>query len=612
MPVIHRPRSHRSLRPATEAEIAMVELSAGDPTDAGIARRRFLQGALALGGATAAVPTFLDGMALAGPPLGPTDRILVSVFLAGGNDALSTVVPADDGNYYDRRGSMAVSVDGSTAIGDGLYLNPNLSRLKDRFDAGQVAVIRGIGEPTDDHSHFTSMATWMSAQPSNPQPTGWLGRYVDGLGLDGLGAVNIGWGGVPLTLRGLTSPNTALPPQGNLFGADQSEAWERYAFQSMTDLGNRNVDFGKYGQLVANAYKSAIETAETLEPIYGAGLPDDGLGLDLAVAARVINLDVGTRVMNVTLGGFDTHDAQNPLHGELLAELDAGIDAFFSMLSPIYASRTCLFVWTEFGRRAENNDSGGTDHGTAGVAFLVGPRVKGGLYGSQPSLASLDSRGDLHHSVDFRSVYATILSTWLQADDSAILGGNYEKLDVFAEAGPGGFFDVEAGRYYSTAIAWLAETGITTGTGPGEFSPHDPVTRGQMATFLWRYNGTPGGSPVAPFTDVDRGRYYATAIDWLFSEGITTGTSSTEFSPEDPVTRGQMATFLWRHEGKKGGSPPSGFSDVSTSRYYSPAVDWLLDRGITTGTSATEYSPEDPVTRAQMATFLWRLAGSPV
>jgi hypothetical protein len=158
----------------------------------------------------------------------------------------------------------------------------------------------------------------------------------------------------------------------------------------------------------------------------------------------------------------------------------------------------------------------------------------------------------------------------------------------------------------------LAETGITTGTAPGEFSPDDPVTRGQMATILWRYNGSPGGSPVAPFNDVDRNRYYAPAIDWLHARGITTGTAPGVFSPEDAVTRGQMATFLWRHEDKEGGAPPSGFSDVSSSRYYAPAVDWLLHRGITTGTSSTEYSPEEPVTRAQMATFLWRLAGSPV
>ena len=611
MRTLRRPRAARLRRP-TEAETALVALSTTDPSPEGVARRRFLQGALALGGATAAVPTFLDGLALAGPPLGPTDRIIVSVFLSGGNDGLNTVVPADDGLYASRRGSLAVNVDGSTSIGEGLYLHPNLSRLKTRFDAGQVAVIRGIGEAGDDHSHFTSMATWMSAQPANPQRTGWLGRYVDGLGLDGLGAVNVGWGGVPLTLRGLTSENVALPPGGDLFGADRSDAWERDTFGFFEDLGNRSVNHGRYGQLVANSFAAAVDTAETLSPIYGDGLPEEGLARELAIAARVINLDVGTRVMNVTLNGFDTHDAQEPDHSDLLAELDAGIDAFFNALSPVFASRTCLFVWSEFGRRVEGNDSSGTDHGTSGVAFLVGPRIMGGLHGVQPSLASLDRRGDLHHQVDFRSVYATILSTWLRADDVEILGANYSKLDLFAEAGPGGFFDVEAGRYYSVPVGWLAETGITTGTAPGQFSPHDAVTRGQMATFLWRYRGTPGGSPAAPFSDVDRNRYYAPAIDWLYAAGITTGTSPTAFSPDDPVTRGQMATFLWRLEGEEGGAPQSGFSDVSRGRYYAPAVDWLLHRGITTGTSATEYSPEDPVTRAQMATFLWRLAGSPV
>jgi uncharacterized protein (DUF1501 family) len=612
MPTGRGPAHQRLRRRPSEAQSALLDLSARDTDPGGIARRHFLQGALALGGATAAVPTFLSDLAHAGPPLGPTDRILVSVFLAGGNDALNTVVPADDGNYHTRRGSMAVNVNGSTALGDGLYLNPRLGRLKTRFDAGQVAVVRGIGEPTDDHSHFTSMSTWMSAQPSNPQPSGWLGRYVDGLGLDGLAAVNVGWGGVPLTLRGQTSASTALPPQGNLFGAEQSELWEKHLFDSLTGLAFRDVDFGKYGQVVAYAYYSAINTAETLEPVYDAGLPEDGLARDLAIAARVINLNVGVRVMNVTLDGFDTHDAQDPLHGDLLTELDTGIDAFFSTLSPVFASRTCLFVWSEFGRRAESNDSGGTDHGTAGVAFLVGPRVNGGLHSTQPSLASLDPRGDLRHTVDFRSVYATILSTWLQADDTEILGADHATLDLFAEAGPGGFFDVESGRYFSTAVAWLAETGITTGTEPGQFSPDDPVTRGQMATFLWRYNGSPGGSPTAPFGDVDRSRYFAPAVDWLYAQGITTGTSPSEFSPDDPVTRGQMATFLWRHEGEEKGSPPSNFRDVSPSRYYAPAVDWLLHRGITTGTSATEYSPEDEVTRAQMATFLWRLAGSPV
>ncbi|RMH69598.1 MAG: DUF1501 domain-containing protein, partial [Actinomyces sp.] len=474
-----------------------------------VARRRFLQAALAAGGAAGLSGTLVAGLsdpALAGPPLGPDDRILVVVFLAGGNDGLNTVVPADDGLYHDLRGPLAVDVGPGQALGEGLYLHPNLARLKSRYDAGQVAVVRGVGEAGDDHSHFTSMATIMSGVPGAPAPTGWLGRWLDGAGLDGLGAVSIGWGGVPLTLRGATTTATSLPPNGNLFGADRSENWERYAVDALAGISGVG---GPLGDYVAGTFAAAIGTAQSVEPAYGTGLPDGGLARDLTLAARVVDLDLGVRLLAVELGGFDTHDDQRPTHDDLLAELDAGIDAFFASLSPTFASRTALLVFSEFGRRVRPNDSGGTDHGTAAPWFLVGPRVRGGLYGVQPSLADLDRRGDLRHTVDFRSVYASVLQGWLNTDGAALLGSGHEDLGLFAAPGPGGFYDVQANTWYSTAVAWLAAAGITTGTAPGEFSPDDPVTRGQMATFLWRYAGRPGGSPPAPFADVDRSRYYA-------------------------------------------------------------------------------------------------------
>jgi hypothetical protein len=161
-------------------------------------------------------------------------------------------------------------------------------------------------------------------------------------------------------------------------------------------------------------------------------------------------------------------------------------------------------------------------------------------------------------------------------------------------------------------VGWLAATGITTGTGPGTFSPNDNVTRGQMATFLHRYRGEPTGSPVAGFSDVPAGRFYSAAVDWLADQGITTGVGGNRFAPDDVVTRGQMATFLWRLEGEPGGSPSAGFSDVRAGAFYANAVDWLLYRGITTGVGGNRFAPDDPVSRGQMATFLWRLAGSPV
>jgi uncharacterized protein (DUF1501 family) len=598
----------RLVRPS-EADIALARLSTHDSAD-GIARRRFLQGALATGGAIGMMPGVFDSIAAAATPLGPADRVLVTVFLNGGNDHLNTIIPADDGAYHSARGSLAVAVNDSHSVGNGLYLHPNLSRLKARFDSGQVALIEGVGEVNDDHSHFTSTATWFAGIPALPNPTGWLGRYGDGMGLSGLGMVNVGWGGIPMLLRGSQSSAVGLPPNGSLFGADRSEGWERYAIEAVSDYGDGGVG-GDWGDAVGASFRDAVDTAQQIQPAYTEGLPEEGLARELGLAAEVINLNLGTRIVSVSLGGFDNHDGQRPDHDDLLAELDAGIDAFFGTLSPAFAGRTGMLVFSEFGRRVEANDSAGTDHGTAGTMMFISSRAEGGHHGQQPSLTDLDLRGDMHHHVDFRSVYATLLDEWLDADSQEVLGATYSPLGIIGEGG-GMFFDVPDDAFYTTAVDWLAVTGVTTGTGVGTFSPNDNVTRGQMATFLHRYSGEPEGSPAAGFSDVSPVRYYSDAVDWLADQGITTGVGGNRFAPDDVVTRGQMAAFLWRLEGEPGGSPAAGFSDVSAGAFYAAAVDWLLYRGITTGVGGNRFAPNDPVSRGQMATFLWRLAGSPV
>lgn len=602
----------RRLARPTDADIALARLSRSDIHPDGLARRRFLQGALATGGAVGMMPGVFDSIAAAATPLAPNERVLVTVFLAGGNDHLNTLVPADDGAYHANRGSLAVAVDDRHSVGEGLYLNPELSRLKTRYDAGQVAFIRGVGEASDDHSHFTSMATWFSGFQGLPNPTGWLGRYADGMGLDGVGVVSIGWGGVPMLVRGSTFSGVGLPPQGTLLGADRSEAWERYAIEAISDYGGGGVG-GVYGDLVGGAFRDAVDTAEQIQPAYTESLPEEGFARELGLAAQVISLDLGTRLVSVTLNGFDHHDGQRPDHDDLLAELDAGIDAFFANLAPSFASRTAVLVFSEFGRRVEANDSGGTDHGTAGLMTLISPRAVGGLHGVQPSLTNLDERGDMHHHLDFRDVYATLLTQWLDGDPAEVLGANYSQLGILDTTGYGNqFVDVPSGAYFGPAVGWMAASGITTGTSPSEFSPADLVTRGQMAAFLWRYRDSPGGSPAAGFVDVPAGAYYANAVNWLANQGITTGTSPGRFSPDDVVTRGQMAAFLHRLEGSPGGAPVSAFSDVPRGAFFANAVDWLVQRGVTTGVTPTRFAPGDAINRAQMATFLWRLAGSPV
>lgn len=604
-------RPHRRLVRPSESDIALARLSS-DPGASGFARRRFLQGALASGGAIGAMPAVFDSIAAAATPLGPSDRVLVAVFLNGGNDHLNTLVPADDGAYQAARGNMAVSVGAANSVGNNLYLHPNLGRLKERFDAGQVALIAGVGEEGDERSHFESTAQYFAGDVNlGPDPTGWLGRYAQGADLGELATVHIGWGGIPMLVKGVGTSAIGLPPNGSLFGADRSESWERYAIEAVADFGAGGVG-GTWGDSVADSFRDAVETAEQVQPAYVEGLAEDGLVRELGLAAEVVNLNLGTRIVSVSLGGFDHHDGQRPHHDDLLAELDAGIDAFFTRLSPAFAGRTGMLVFSEFGRRVEANNSAGTDHGTAGLMMFISPRAEGGHHGQQPSLTELDWRGDLDHHVDFRQVYATLLEQWLDADATEVLGSNFSQLGFIGSGPENLFFDVPDNQYYTAAVGWLAAVNITTGTGPGLFSPNDLVTRGQMATFLWRYAGEPGGSPAAGFFDVPNGRFYTKAVDWLKAQGITTGVGANRFAPDDQVTRGQMATFLWRLEGEPAGSPPAGFSDVRAGAFYADAVDWLLYRGITTGVGGNRFAPDDPVTRAQMATFLWRLAGSPV
>lgn len=178
-----------------------------------------------------------------------------------------------------------------------------------------------------------------------------------------------------------------------------------------------------------------------------------------------------------------------------------------------------------------------------------------------------------------------------------------------AVAAPG-FSDVPPGTYYTLAVEWLVDQGITTGTTSTTFSPDDPVTRAQMAAFLWRFGYRKGGSLLS-FSDVPSGVYFDTAVRWLLLHGITTGTSPTTYSPWAGVTRAEMAVFLWRYAGKPAPSAPAAFSDVPPGIWFADAVAWLVEQGVTIGTTPTTFSPDRAVNRAEMATFLWRYAGEP-
>ncbi|QYG92155.1 DUF1501 domain-containing protein [Iamia sp. SCSIO 61187] len=405
-----------------------------------VARRRFLQGALAAAAGTALLPSWMDRMAAAATPIAATDGVLVVLQLGGGNDGMSMVVPTSDhpdhGRYRTARGNLAVTA--PLTLGDGLGLNPRLPKLKARYDAGQVAVVRGVGQTTSDFSHFSSTATWMAGTAGSSRATGWLGRWLDGVpeSAGGLRALQVG-PSVPLHMRGRTSVVTAMDTGGSIYGADQREAWQKPVYDAIAAMGAGTTGRGRLADLVADVGADAMALATRLAPVYSPTLPSGPLRPDLTLAARLINADLGLRVLSCSHGPYDLHDGMGWGYPNLLAQLDDSIDAFFQALAPAVRDQVTLMTFSEFGRTVRTNGSGGTDHGTAAPQLVIGGNVKGGLYGAQPRLDDLTRGGDLKVHVDLRSYYASVIDGWLAGGSSTVLGATYEDLRLF-RATPGG------------------------------------------------------------------------------------------------------------------------------------------------------------------------------
>lgn len=169
------------------------------------------------------------------------------------------------------------------------------------------------------------------------------------------------------------------------------------------------------------------------------------------------------------------------------------------------------------------------------------------------------------------------------------------------------FTDVPSDAYYADAIAWAVTQNVTVGTGANTFSPNNPCTRAQMVTFLWRAAGSPAPQgDTNPFTDIQSGTYYYDAVLWATEQGITNGTDDDTFSPNATVSRGQTVTFLYRYADSPSVTAGDRFSDVSSTDYYANAVQWAVDNGITNGTGANTFSPVNDCTRGQIVTFLYR------
>lgn len=416
----------------------MHELSTVDRSAGAMHRRRFLQGALALGGASALLPSWLADAAEAGPPLGANERILIVLMMGGGNDGFKMISPLENSTFTSTRDFLADDPATAHSIGNGLYLNQYLPSIKGMWDQGDVACVLGVGNELDDHSHFSSMASWMAADLTPPYTSGWLGRYFEGAGFDSLGALVVGDGGVPLHMRSPNFMSTAVSSYGNLFGASEYDGDTR-RYRGMHKYAEGDSGLGPFVDLAADTFSTAMTVAKEVNPAYAAVDGEEGIVRQLAISAGLINLDIGARVIGVSYGDFDHHDDQIGPYQARMTELDAGISKFYETLDPAFADRVAIMTFSEFGRSFAPNGSRGTDHGTASNLMVIGKNINGGVYGEMPdfSAGALDSWGDVEHTVDFRSYYATALEGWLNADSGQVLGANYENLGIFPAPGNG-------------------------------------------------------------------------------------------------------------------------------------------------------------------------------
>jgi uncharacterized protein (DUF1501 family) len=367
---------------------------------------------------------------LPGLPAG-SDRVLVIVNLQGGNDGLNCVVPHGNPQYYQLRPSLAIPQSDVLGIDANVGFNPQMRSFKDLYDKGMVAVVQGVGYPEPDHSHFRSTEIWQTAAPGRYEHTGWLGRYLDDAGLPKTNLFN----GVAISQvlpEVMIARDVDVPaiPQANGYGllSDRNPMARRTYSELVRD--NRFPFQSPYLAQVAEIEDHAQRGSEELPKLIAgykteASYPATPFGRSLSLAAQIVGSNIGTRVLYVQHGSFDTHINQMATQDRLLAEFSNAMKAFYDDLAAHGNDKRVLtMTFSEFGRRIAENGSRGTDHGEASPLFLVGGGVKGGMYGALPDLTATNM-GNLRFSTDFRSVYATVLERWLGRPSNTILGGSF-------------------------------------------------------------------------------------------------------------------------------------------------------------------------------------------
>ena len=389
----------------------------------------------------ATVPGFVSRTAAQAPIAsqpGARDTILVIVQLTGGNDGLNTVIPYRDEQYRRLRPTLAQPTNQVRRLNDDVGLHPSMNALADLLQDNSLCVVQGVGYPNPTQSHFRSMDIWQAASTAQTLNEGWIGRALRGV--PGAASFHLARANeaAPLALAGapvrVPSITSLADFQLQVAAANNADSRRQRTVieQTATPAAGQSNLLDFVQRTAVNTYASSRrlqEISRNYQP--RVPYPNTALANHLKLAAQLIDGGLGARLFYVSLDGFDTHASQAQSHAGLLRQVSDAMSAFYrDMAARGHRDRILMMTFSEFGRRARENGSQGTDHGAAAPVLLVGGRVRAGVVGAHPSLTDLEA-GNLRFHTDFRQVYAAILDRWLGVSSRQVLEQDYRPVDIF-------------------------------------------------------------------------------------------------------------------------------------------------------------------------------------
>lgn len=356
---------------------------------------------------------------------------VVIIQLKGGNDGLNTIVPFRNDIYYQKRQNIALQKNELVQLTDAIGLHKSLQPLQSLYDNGFLSIVNSVGYPNPNLSHFRATDIWQTASDSNQYlQNGWVGRFLDYTKAKSTKAIEVDEA-LSLMLKGKTKNGLAVTDAKSLYNSLR-EPFYKKVINANKDAHLSEHNLGYLYNTMIDAKSSAKYIFEKTKIKTAANnYPKSSFGKQLKTISQFINSGLETQVFYAGLTGFDTHANQQNTQTRLLKTYAESMAVFIKDLQKNNTFKDVLVLtFSEFGRRVKQNDSRGTDHGTANNVFIMGQNLKQpGFYNNLPDLSNLDANGNLKHEIDFREIYATILDKWLEVDNKAILNKKFANLN---------------------------------------------------------------------------------------------------------------------------------------------------------------------------------------